>query len=147
MLAKGSFLAEYRQWSFMPLPFPIPKPENEPSGTAEHPDGAAATDDWVFEFKGGDILLNPKTREINVDDRITELTPRELDIFRTIGSHLGNFVSLSQIMDEVWGTHQPKNKSNVRIHVFSIRKKLGSHTDLIQNVQGVGYRFNEPGDT
>jgi two-component system phosphate regulon response regulator PhoB len=32
---------------------------------------------------------------------------------------------------------------NIDVHVRSIRKKLGSHSELIETVRGVGYRFRE----
>jgi len=34
---------------------------------------------------------------------------------------------------------------NIDVHIRGVRKKLGTHTDLIETVRGVGYRFRARG--
>ena len=46
-----------------------------------------------------------------------------------------------RIVNEVKGDDYPVTERAIDVQMVSIRRKLGTHGDLIETVRGVGYRF------
>ena len=72
-----------------------------------------------------------------------ELTKTEFDILFCLAKHPGQVLSREQIYDYVWNGDSAFNVDDVvKAHIKAIRKKLAAaDTQYIQNVWGVGYRF------
>jgi two-component system phosphate regulon response regulator PhoB len=48
-----------------------------------------------------------------------------------------------QIVDAARGDGVTVTDRSVDVHIVSLRKKLGSETEYIETVRGVGYKFKE----
>ena len=48
-----------------------------------------------------------------------------------------------QIVDAIRGQDYAVTERSVDVQIVGLRKKLGSQSELIQTVRGVGYRFKE----
>jgi len=55
----------------------------------------------------------------------------------------GVVFSRYQIVDAVHGSDYPVTDRSVDVVLVGLRKKLGSHGDLIETVRGVGYRMTD----
>jgi two-component system phosphate regulon response regulator PhoB len=51
--------------------------------------------------------------------------------------------SREQIVDAVRGEDYAVTERSVDVQIVGLRKKLGTHSDWIETVRGVGYRFVE----
>ena len=53
--------------------------------------------------------------------------------------------SRDSLLVEVWGKGVYVVDRTVDVHIRKIREKLGKHSDLIETIKGVGYRFKSVG--
>ena len=92
---------------------------------------------------GKDLIINPDKREILLKGQALELTKTEFDLLFYLAKHPGQVLSREQIYNHVWDEDTAFNVDDVvKAHIKAIRKKLSSaDTQYIQNVRGVGYRF------
>ena len=71
-----------------------------------------------------------------------ELTRKEFDLLYLMASHPGQVFTRNQLYSKVWDDDCTVNvDDSVKAHIKTLRKKL-LDADYIQNVWGVGYRFN-----
>lgn len=100
------------------------------SSTAEKPE----------ELSQGDVRLWPERREVSVDGREVQLTMREFDLLEFLMRSPGVVFSRETLLQRVWGWDFDGGSRTVDVHVQQVRAKLGSSSDLIETVRGVGYR-------
>ena len=85
------------------------------------------------------IVLNLRTRIVQVDEQVIELSAREFTLAETFMNHPGQVLSREQLLDRVWGYDYAPGSNVVDVYVGYLRKKLGSR--LIETVRGMGYRM------
>lgn len=92
---------------------------------------------------GKDLIINPDKREVLLKGQPLELTRKEFDLLFCLAKHPGQVLSREQIYNYVWEEDSAFNIDDVvKAHIKAIRKKLAAaDTQYIQNVWGVGYRF------
>ena len=93
------------------------------------------------EYRCGALQVLPARRQVLVGEQEIVLTPKEFDILRLLISHPGLVLSRGQIQDQVWGMEYLGETRTVDVHIRTLRQKLGSCSELIETVRGVGYRF------
>jgi two-component system, OmpR family, response regulator QseB len=90
-------------------------------------------------LKAGDVVLDLRTRQVQVRDRTIELSAKEFILAETFLRHPGQVMSREQLLSHVWGYDYDPGSNIVDVYVGYLRKKLGS--DLIETVRGMGYRL------
>ena len=92
---------------------------------------------------GKDLIINPDKREVLLKGQPLELTRKEFDLLFCLAKHPGQVLSREQIYNYVWEEDSAFNVDDVvKAHIKAIRKKLAAaDMQYIQNVWGVGYRF------
>ena len=81
--------------------------------------------------------------EVKVKGKSVELTLSEFKALELFCRRPGVVFSRYQIVDAVHGSDYPVTDRSVDVMIVGLRKKLGSHGDLIETVRGVGYRMTE----
>ncbi len=94
----------------------------------------------------GPLAINPVKHRIEVEGRRLEFTPTEFRLLHFLASHPGRVFTRGQLVDRAIGDRAVVIDRNIDVHVRAVRKKLGTHRDLIETVRGIGYRFEEDGD-
>lgn len=97
----------------------------EPTSTTEHE---------------GRVMVDPRTREVTVDDDPIQLTPKEYDLLFFLLEDAGAVRTRDEILRRVWDENWWGSSKTLDVHVASLRRKLGD-PDLIETVRGVGYRL------
>jgi DNA-binding response OmpR family regulator len=92
-----------------------------------------------WELQVGDIILNLRSRCVQIQDQDVELSAREFIMLETFIRHPGQVMSREQLLDHVWGYSYDPGSNIVDVYVGYLRKKLRS--DLIETVRGMGYRL------
>ncbi len=87
----------------------------------------------------GDVLLDPATRQVTVDDVPVALTPREFGLLEYFMRRPGLVVTKTEILDHVWDANADVNPNAVEVYVGYLRRKLGR--GLVETVRGAGYRL------
>lgn len=89
-----------------------------------------------------DLLERTGTRA----GRPLELQSRELDILEYLLRRPGRIVTRSMLLQDVWGYRFEPRSNVVDVHMSKLRRKVDApgEAQLIRNVRGEGYRFDEP---
>ncbi|MBH8551467.1 response regulator transcription factor [Nostocaceae cyanobacterium CENA357] len=96
-------------------------------------------DDQEFTLKAGNVVLDLRTRQVKIGDRLVELPAREFAMAEMFCRHPGQVISREQLLDYVWGYDYNPGSNIVDVYVGYLRKKLGSK--VIETVRGMGYRL------
>jgi two-component system alkaline phosphatase synthesis response regulator PhoP len=91
----------------------------------------------------GDILLHPGKREVRVGESNVELTNAEFRLLHLLMRRPGWVFTRQQIVDSVWSEYHAVTERSVDVQVVGLRRKLGTASNYIETVRGVGYRFRE----
>lgn len=88
----------------------------------------------------GSVILDLRTRRLNVDGREVDLSAREFALAETLMRHPGQVLSREQLLSGVWGYDFDPGSNVVDVYVGYLRRKLGDDA-VIETVRGMGYRF------
>ena len=97
----------------------------------------ATEDPGIIEHGG--MRLDIRTRRVEVDGRIQELTNREYSLLEMLLRNKGETISREQLLESVWGMDFDPGSNIVNVYIRSLRRKIGEHK--VQTVRGVGYRL------
>jgi two-component system alkaline phosphatase synthesis response regulator PhoP len=53
----------------------------------------------------------------------------------------GKVINRETLLKEIWGNDVYVIDRTIDVHIRKIREKLGKHSELIETIKGVGYRF------
>jgi DNA-binding response OmpR family regulator len=99
--------------------------------------------DAVLDF--GALRIEPLTREVTVDGRRVELTPKEFDLLVVLARSPRQVFSRRQLLAQVWDSApEYQDAATVTVHVGRLRQKLERdpvNPRWITTSWGVGYRF------
>ncbi|HHU72922.1 MAG TPA: response regulator transcription factor [Clostridiales bacterium] len=96
--------------------------------------------DDVIKMKS--LEINPKAREVRVDNNIVELTFKEYELFMYLFENNSRVVSRDELLNQIWGYEYDGESRTVDIHIRTLRQKLGDiGTTYIKTIRSVGYRF------
>jgi two-component system, OmpR family, response regulator ResD len=96
----------------------------------------------VLRFRG--LEIDPGTREVSVDGREVELTPKEFDLLRFMAASPRTVFSRLRLLDELWDVAYEGDPSTVTVHIRRLREKIEadpSNPRHLLTVWGAGYRF------
>lgn len=90
----------------------------------------------------GDILvIDPDRYEVQVDGEVVRLTSTEFLMLKMLAEKPGWVFSREKILDRLWGDEKDVFDRTVDVHIKNLRDKLGTASNLIKNVRGVGYKL------
>lgn len=90
------------------------------------------------------LMIDPLTRRVVYNGRELVLPRREFDLLYVLSSQTGRVLTHEQLRYYVWGDDFSGDETNaIPVSVSRLRQKLDGG-ECIENVWGVGYRFNDP---
>lgn len=96
-----------------------------------------------MEFPG--LVIDGKCRDVLVEGRSIELTPREFDLVAFLARHPRQVFSRAQLLEQVWDSSSEwQDPATVTVHVRRVRQKIEADPESprwLDTVWGVGYRF------
>ncbi len=96
-----------------------------------------------MEFPG--LVIDGTCREVLVDGKPIELTPREFDLVAFLARFPRQVFSRAQLLEQVWDSSPDwQDPATVTVHVRRIRQKMEADPEAprwFDTVWGVGYRF------
>ena len=99
------------------------------------------------ELCAGDLFVDPAAHACRRGDCNITLTAREFSILEFLIRRVGEVVTKSEILANVWDFAYEGEPSVIEVHVSAIRKKIdapfGRHA--IETIRGVGYRLAADG--
>ncbi len=94
-----------------------------------------------IEFK--ELSVSPSNMTANLAGKSLDLTATEFDLLLFLLMNRGRLCSREVILNKVWGYSSDIYARTVDSHISRLREKLGGYGKFIQNVRGVGYRWEE----
>lgn len=91
-------------------------------------------------LSNGKISMNLKTYEVLIGGEQIHLTPSEFKILSEMMKSQGRVLTRDHLIDVVQGEGISVTGRTIDTHVFGLRKKLGTESDWIETIRGVGYR-------
>jgi two-component system response regulator MprA len=89
----------------------------------------------------GDLVLDPRSREVARAGRPVELTVREYELLLVFMRHPRQVLTREQLLRLVWGYERPPDTNVLDVHVGHLRQKLeaGGEPRLLHTIRGIGY--------
>ena len=79
---------------------------------------------------------------MSVAGKLLKLTVTEFRLLQQLASHPGRAFSRLQLISQALGEDISITDRNIDVHIVSLRRKLGSASDMIETIRGIGYKFS-----
>ena len=96
---------------------------------------------------GGDILscggieLDIRRHTVTVNGVPAELTLKEFELLRILMKNRNAVLTRDNLLESIWGYDCVGETRTVDVHIKTLRQKLGSGSEIIKTVRGVGYKI------
>ena len=94
----------------------------------------------------GALSIDPLKHEVQLLDRLIDLTPSEFNILFVMASQPGRAFSRMELLDAAQGEAYEGYERSIDVHIKNLRQKLGDEPrdpTYILTVYGVGYKFSD----
>jgi DNA-binding response OmpR family regulator len=93
-------------------------------------------------LRAGDLELDPATHSVKRAGVQVALTAREFSLLRELLTRVGEVVTKTELLEQVWDAHYDGLSNVVEVHVANLRRKLDlpNNPAPIETLRGVGYR-------
>ena len=92
----------------------------------------------------GDLWIDPAAHVVRVGDEEVEFTPKEFDLLVYLAQNAGQVVSVTEILNHVWGEAWVGEEQTVYVHIRWLRTKIEAdpqHPQRLLTIRGVGYKL------
>jgi DNA-binding response OmpR family regulator len=86
-----------------------------------------------------DITFDIDTELLHTGGKSVSLPQKELKLLKHFLKHPNEVVTFESLYDVVWDYDETPSSESLRAHIKNLRKHLAK--DMIQNLRGLGYRF------
>jgi len=93
--------------------------------------------------KHGNLNINLTSREVFIGKRKIALTSKETMLLYLLVSRKGTVLTRETLMQFVWEQEYHGDPRTINKHIETLRSKIGSLSESIETVQGIGYRFRK----
>ena len=93
----------------------------------------------IYQSRG--LTADFTARKITIDGVEADLTPKEYDLIFYMIKNRNIALSRETLITSVWGYDFFGDDRTLDTHIKKLRKSLGSCSDMITPLRGVGYRF------
>jgi len=92
-----------------------------------------------------DLEIDLLKRLVRRDKQVIDLQPTEFRLLEYLVRHVGQVVTRTMLLENVWDFHFDPQTNIVETHISRLRGKLnaGNKSDLIHTVRGAGYIIHE----
>ena len=91
----------------------------------------------------GDLTVDFTARKVLVSGTPLELSPKEYDLLFFMVRNRGIALTRETLISKVWGYDYYGDDRTLDTHIKLLRKALGTCSDRITTLRGVGYRFEK----
>lgn len=97
------------------------------------------------QLQFADIILDRSTYQLTVNDASIRLANKEYQMLEMLMVNPGQFISVDQFMDKIWGYDSEAELNVVWVYISYLRKKLASLNAHVQikAARGIGYALEE----
>jgi two-component system, OmpR family, phosphate regulon response regulator PhoB len=103
---------------------------------------SAPTEEGNRRLTFGDLSIDQDAHRVWVEDEEISLTATEFRLLISLAGRAGRVQTRGALLQDVWDMPPDLNTRTVDTHIKRLREKLGSASDYVETVRGVGYRFS-----
>ncbi len=96
----------------------------------------------VDELRFGVVVMNLLSREVFVEQKRVDLTPKEFELLKFFIDNKGIALSRDKILNAVWNYDYFGDLRTVDTHIKQLRAKIGPASTYISTVRSIGYRLD-----
>jgi len=100
----------------------------------------------IEEMLFGTIKISLLSREVFVNGKRVDLTPKEFELLKYFIDNKGIALSRDKILNAVWNYDYFGDLRTVDTHIKQLRSKLGEAATYISTVRSIGYRLDIEND-
>jgi DNA-binding response OmpR family regulator len=89
----------------------------------------------------GEIVLDLKSKRLNIGDKKIELTRKEYEIISLLAKSPGRIFSREEILRRIWESDVIVIDRTVDVNITRLRQKMEGYGSYIRNKPGFGYYF------
>lgn len=89
----------------------------------------------------GPLFIDFEKFVVNIDGKQKFFPRKEFQLLHYLASNPGKVINRETLLKEVWGNDVFVIDRTIDVHIRKIREKLGKHSELIETIKGIGYRF------
>lgn len=96
-------------------------------------------------FINGDLIIDFEAVTVTCGGQKVHLTATEYRLLKLMATNVGKVLTYAMITKEIWGNSVDTDIISLRVHMATLRKKLGDNTrkePFIQTHVGIGYSMN-----
>lgn len=89
----------------------------------------------------GPLTINRELYLVQLDGEEKIFPRKEFEILFYLANNPGKVITRETMLKDIWGSNVFVVDRTVDVHIRKIREKLDEHSNLIETIKGVGYRF------
>jgi two-component system alkaline phosphatase synthesis response regulator PhoP len=93
------------------------------------------------ELQIGPLVIDVEKFVVKIDGRQKFFPRKEFQLLYYFASNPGKVINRETLLKDIWGNDVYVIDRTIDVHIRKIREKLGKHSELIETVKGIGYRF------
>jgi two-component system, OmpR family, response regulator len=100
---------------------------------------------WIGkpEITHGPIRFLPTTREVFLNDKRSDLTPREVEVLEILLQKAGHWLEKNTLIEQFSNCNEEPSENAIEIVIHKMRKKLEPHGARIRTLRGRGYMLDD----
>lgn len=95
----------------------------------------------ALQVKIGPLEIDVEKFAIKVDNKLKFFPRKEFQLLFFLASNPGKVMKRETLLKEIWGNDVYVIDRTIDVHIRKVREKLGKHSEIIETIKGVGYRF------
>jgi len=89
----------------------------------------------------GPLEIDVEKFVVKIDHKNKFFPRKEFQLLYFLASNPGKVMKRETLLKEIWGNDVYVIDRTIDVHIRKVREKLGKHSDLIETIKGVGYKF------
>lgn len=100
---------------------------------------SAKKDDTKIQID--DLIIDLAARRVVINENDLHLTGTEYALLSELALRMDAIVTHNELLSSVWGAEYRGSNHYLHTYIGRLRKKLGTYSDLLETVPGIGYSF------
>jgi len=92
-------------------------------------------------LKIGPVEIDVDKFVVKIDSKNIFFPRKEFQLLYFLASNPGKVMKRETLLKEIWGNDVFVIDRTIDVHIRKVREKLGKHSEIIETIKGVGYRF------
>ena len=92
-------------------------------------------------LKIGPLEIDVEKFSVRIDSKNKFFPRKEFQLLYFLASNPGKVMKRETLLKEIWGNDVYVIDRTIDVHIRKVREKLDKHSEIIETIKGVGYRF------